>query len=99
MTGCGVGSYSVQSGIEDASYISFTDTAKQEITVTIDDATYNVETVKQKAYKSGRKIRQTAENCIKISTGQHNVSVTLNGNQVYSKKLYLSAGEHKIIEL
>ena len=25
LTGCGVGSYSVQSGIEDAAYISFTD--------------------------------------------------------------------------
>lgn len=99
LTGCGVGTYAVQSGLEDASYISFTDTTKEDITVTVDNTTYNVKTVKQKAYKSGRKIRQAAENCIKLPTGQHNITVTLNGNQVYSKKVFLSAGEHKIIEL
>ena len=99
LTGCGVGNYSVQSGVEDAAFISFTDDVKQDITVTVDDQTYLLKTVRQKAYKSGRNIKQTALNTIKIVPGQHEVKVVLNGNDVFSKKLFLSTGEHKIIEL
>jgi hypothetical protein len=99
LTGCGVGNYSVQSGAEDAAYISFTDNVKQDVTVTVDNQTYTVKTVKQKAYKSGRNIKQTALNTIKIVPGQHEVKVVINGTDVFSKKLYLSTGEHKIIEL
>lgn len=99
LTGCGVGNYSVQSGIEDASFISFTDDVKQDITVTVDDQTYVLKTVKQKAYKSGRNIKQTALNTIKTTPGQHEVKVVLNGNEVFGKKLFLSTGEHKILEL
>ena len=99
LTGCGVGNYSVQSGVEDAAFISFTDDAKQDITVTVDDQTYILKTVKQKAYKSGRNIKQTALNTIKTSTGQHEVKVVVNGTEVFSKKIFVSAGEHKIIEL
>lgn len=64
LTGCGVGTYSVQSGVEDAAFISFTDDVKQAIVVSVDNNTYNVETVKQNAYKSGRNIKQTALNTI-----------------------------------
>lgn len=99
LTGCGVGSYSVQSGVEDAAFISFTDDAKQDITVTVDAQTYIIKTVKQKAYKSGRNIKQTALNTIKTGPGQHEVKVVMNGTDVFSKKLFLSTGEHKIIEL
>ena len=99
LTGCGVGNYSVQSGVEDAAFISFTDDAKQDITVSVDDRTYYVKTVKQKAYKSGRNIRKTALNTIRITPGQHEVKVLLNGNDVFDKKLFISIGEHKIIEL
>lgn len=99
LTGCGVGTYSVQSGIDDAAYVSFTDDAKQEIIVNIDNKTYNVYTVRQKAYKSGRNIKQTAKNTIKLTPGQHNISVLLNGNEVYSHKVFLSTGETKIVEL
>lgn len=100
LTGCGVGTYSVQSGVEDAAFISFTDDVKQEIVVSVDNNnTYNVETVKQKAYKSGRNIKQTALNTIKLTPGQHTISVTLNGNEIYSHKVFLSTGETKIIEL
>ena len=99
LTSCGVGTYSVQSGVEDAAFISFTDEAKQEIVVSVDNNTYNIETVKQKAYKSGRNIKQTALNTIKLTPGQHTISVTLGGEQVYSHKVFLSAGETKIIEL
>ena len=99
MTACGVGTYSIQSGVEDASYISFTDDSKQDIVVTVDNNTYNVKTVKAKAYKSGRNIKQTALNTIKLTPGQHNVSVKIKGNEVYSHKVFLSTGETKIIEL
>lgn len=99
LTGCGVGNYSVQSGVEDAAFISFTDDVKQEITVTVDNQAYMLKTVKQKAYKSGRNIKQTALNTIKTTPGQHEVKVVLNGNEVFDKKLFLSTGEHKILEL
>lgn len=99
LAGCGVGTYSVQSGVENAAFISFVDDVKQEIVVSVDNHSYNLETVKQKAYKSGRNIKQTALNTIKLTPGQHAVSVTLNGNQIYSHKVFLSTGETKIIEL
>ena len=97
--GCGVGTYSVQSGVENAAFISFTDDVKQGIVVTVDNDTYNLETVRQKAYKSDRNIKQTARNTIKLTPGQHNVSVTFDGKEIYSHKVYLSTGETKIIEL
>ena len=99
LTGCGVGNYSIQSGVEDAAFISFTDDIKQDISVTIDDQTYILKTVKQKAYKSGRNIKQTALNTIKTDPGQHEVKVIMNGTDVFNKKIFLSTGEHKIIEL
>lgn len=98
-TGCGVGTYSIQSGAEDAAYISFTDDVMQSVTVTIDDNTYVVNTVKEKAYKRDRNIKQTALNTIKTKPGQHNVTVSLDGNQIYSHKVFLSSGETKVIEL
>ena len=99
LTGCGVGTYSVQSGIEDAAFISFTDDVKQEIVVNVDGKAYNVNTVKSKAYKKDRNIKHTVLNTIKLTPGQHNVSVLLNGNEVYSHKVFLSTGETKIVEL
>lgn len=99
LTGCGVGTYSVQSGVEDAAYISFTDDVKQEIIVIVDGQSYALETVKQKAYKSGRNIKKTALNTIKTTVGQHEVKVMAGENQLFGKKLFLSNGEHKILEL
>lgn len=99
LTGCGVGNYSIQSGVEDAAFLSFTDDVKQDITVTIDERTYVLKTVKQKAYKSGRNIKQTALNTIRTVPGQHEVKVVMNGTDIFSKNVFLSTGEHKIIEL
>jgi hypothetical protein len=99
LTGCGVGTYSVQSGVEDAAFISFTDDMKQDITVIVDGQTYLLQSVKQKAYKSGRNIKQTALNTVKTTSGQHEVKVMIEGNEVFAKKLLLSSGEHKILEL
>ena len=99
LTGCGVGVYSIQSGYSDVAYVVFTDEVKGEIVVNVDGETYNVNTVKHKAYKSGRDIKRTAENSIKLTPGQHNVSVLLNGTEVYDNKVFISAGETKVIEL
>ena len=85
--------------LEKLNNISFTDNEQQEIVVNIDSKTYNVYTVRHKSYKTGRDIKKTAENTIKLAPGQHNVSVLLNGNEVYSHKVFLSTGETKIIEL
>jgi outer membrane usher protein FimD/PapC len=99
LTGCGVGTYSVQSGAGDAAYISFTDDVKQSIVVSIDNKTYNVDTIKDKAYRSDRNIKKTAKNAIRLTPGQHNVSVVLNGKEIYSNKVFISTGETKIIGL
>ena len=99
LTGCGVGVYSIQSGSNDVAYVVFTDDTKGKIVVTVDNETYNVNTVKHKAYKSGRDIKHTAENSIKLTPGQHNVSVLLNGTEVYDNNVFISAGETKVIEL
>lgn len=99
LTGCGVGVYSIQSGSNDVAYVVFTDDTKGKIVVTVDNETYNVNTVKQKAYKSGRDIKRTAENAIELTPGQHKVSVLQNGTEVYSRKVFLSTGETKVIEL
>ena len=99
LTGCGVGAYSVQSGLEDAAYIIFTDDVQQEIVVSVDGKTYDVNTVKHKAYKSDRNIKQTVKNAIKLTPGKHNVSVMLDGTKVYSHIVLLSTGETKIIGL
>ena len=96
LTGCGVGTYSIQSGVEDAAYISFTDDI---MTVVVDGQSFVVKTIKQKAYKSGRNIRQTVLNTIRTVPGQHEVKVMIDGYEVFGKKLLLSTGEHKILEL
>lgn len=99
LTGCGVGTYSIQSGVEDAAYISFTDDIMQDITVIVDGQSFVVKTIKQKAYKSGRNIKQTVLNTIRTVPGQHDVKVMIDGYEVFVKKLFLSTGEHKILEL
>ena len=99
LTSCGVGAYSIQSGYADVAYVVFADDVKGEIVVNVDDKIYNVNTVKQKAYKSDRDIKRTAENTIELTPGQHKVSVYLNGCEVYNRKVFLSTGETKVIEL
>ena len=99
LSSCGVGSYSVSSGKADTAEISFTASDKEPIVVVVDGTEYNVKTVKTKEYKSGRNIKKNAINTIKIEPGQHNVKVLVSGNEVYNKKLYISATEHRIVEL
>ena len=99
LTSCGVGTYSISSGRPSDAYISFTAAKKNIVTVTIDDNSFSVETVKTKPYKPGRKIKNTAVNSIKVSDGPHQVKVKVNGSEVYNKKLVISSSEHRIIDL
>ena len=79
LTSCGVGSYTVSSGKADEGMISFVSDAKTPITVTIDNNSYDVCTVKTKAWRKGRDIKKTAQNTIFLTPGQHNLVVTMNG--------------------
>lgn len=99
LTGCGVGSYSVSSGKADEGMISFVSEAKTPVTVTIDNNSFDVFTVKTKAWRKDRNIKKTAQNTIFLAPGQHNVVVSMNGKEVCNKKVFISAQEHKVIEL
>ena len=70
-----------------------------DIVVKVDDSKYDVSTVKQKAYKRDRDIKQTANNTIKLTPGTHQISVQFNDSEIYNRKVFLSAGETKVIEL
>ncbi len=99
ISSCGVGSYSVSSGKSDVATLSFTSTDKKPIVVLIDGKEYNIETVKEKAYKTDRNIKHTALNTIYVQPGSHVVSVSVSGNEIYKKTVFLSATEHRIVEL
>lgn len=98
-TSCGVGNYTVVSGKADECAISFTSSKASNLSVSIDNSTYEVKSVKDKAYKTERKIKQTALNTIWLSPGTHDVTVEMNDEVIYQKKLFISASEHKIVEL
>lgn len=99
LTGCGVGNYTVSSGRADEGAISFTSAKAENIVVSVDNATYEIKSVKDKAYRTDRKIKQTANNTIRLASGTHDIKVEKDGQVVFSKKLFISASEHKIIEL
>ncbi len=96
---CGVGSYSVSSGKADVGMISFVSADKSELTVTVDEKSYDVNCVKAKAWRKDRSLKKTAQNTIYVAPGQHVVAVTKDGREVYRKTLFISVQEHKIVEL
>ncbi len=102
-TSCGVGNYSNSGGRADECQISFTystDAKTMPITVTLDDGSvYNIEAVNKVKFKNKKDIKKTAANTIKLTPGTHEVKVTSNGQEIYSKKLFLSTGENRVIEL
>lgn len=99
VAGCGVGSHTVVSGrADEAAVIFFADRA-QAIDVTIDKATYRVNTVKDSDFKSKRNIKKTAENMIVVKPGQHEVKVRLKGQTILTQKIFVSAGDTKVINL
>lgn len=96
---CGVGSYTVSSGKADEGMLSFVSAAKTHVTVKVDDNYCKVFTVKTKAWRKDRKIKKTAKNTIYLAPGRHEVVVLRGGHEIYHKKLFVSAQEHKIVEL
>ena len=99
LSGCGVGSYSVSSGKADEGMLSFVSANKTPITVTLDNDTYKLYTVKATAWKKDRDIKKTAQNTIFLVPGQHHVVVEMKGQVVCDKKVFISVQEHKIVEL
>ncbi|MGI5847361.1 MAG: hypothetical protein ACOX5T_04980 [Candidatus Cryptobacteroides sp.] len=99
LSGCGVGSYSVASGREDVAKLSFTATEKYAVEVVVDEQAFLVETVRQKAYKPGMRIKQTALNSLKLTPGSHHVVVKRGDSVLFEKNLFLSTGESKVIPL
>lgn len=96
---CGVGNYTVTSGIEDKAAICFSASSAYDINVSIDGQQYTTTTVKAIAHKTRREIKNTANRAIKTTPGRHQIVVKHNGQTVYSKEVMLSTGDIKIIEL
>lgn len=99
LSSCGVGNYSISSGRADQGMVSFVSADQTPITVTIDNDSYDIFTVKTKAWHKDRKIKETTENTIFLTPGQHTIVVNMNGKEVCNKKVFIAAQEHKVIEL
>jgi len=99
LSSCGVGTYSYSSGLENKCGLSFVADNETPLTVTVDDQNYAINAVKLKKYKTNRKIKQTTQNTIALEPGKHDVKVVMNGNEVFSKTIFVSGNETKIIEL
>ena len=99
LSGCGVGVHSVASGKEDVASLVFTDNAIHDIIVTIDGKDYSTQTVKVKVYKPGMNLKNTDLNTIKIEPGQHSVIVKSGDNELFRKRIFVSTGENKVINL
>ena len=100
LSSCGVGTYSLSSGKADTALLSFVDASSYNIDVEVDDSNlYKIATIKEKAYKSGRNIKNTTLNAVTLTPGKDQVKVIVADKLVYSKYIFVSAGEHKVIEL
>lgn len=99
LTSCGTGTYSLSSGKTDIGLLSFTSEYKTRLSVTVDKEECNIFSVKTSAWKKNRNIKQTAQNSLQLTPGQHNIIVKINGKEVYNKRIFISTQEHKIIEL
>jgi hypothetical protein len=99
LSGCGTGSYSISSGKADVAAILFTDLKAYPITVIVDEGSYVLSTVKYKPQKKDRNFKKTTANTLKLKPGQHKIEVLNNGKSIYSKTVFISANETKIIEL
>ena len=98
-TGCGVGHYSVSSGREDIAALSFESSSETPVVVSVDGQSFETYAVKKIAHKTRRDIKKTAKYLIEITPGTHDVKVSIKGSEVFAKKIFVSTGETKIIEL
>ena len=87
-----------QSGKDDMAYLVFVGPSatygngSKLVQVDVDGTTFDAKVVKPKV--ANRKGTQYG-----VATGRRNVTVKFNGNTVYSKQLFLSTQETKIINL
>ena len=79
LTGCGVGVYSLSSGMEDKASVCFVSNQQYSISVNIDGTKYETETIEQKSFKARRNIKKTAKNQIIITPGRHIIKVYNKG--------------------
>lgn len=103
LSSCGVGTYSVSSGIDDKAAISVAATQKKvQAVVDVDGTKYNVEAVYHQDFKKMRDIKKTAANTIYVTPGQHQIKVYNaldTTTPVVSKTIILSSGDHRVIDL
>lgn len=99
LTGCGVGSHTVVSGRHDEAGVIVFASRSYPVEVTIDRTTYRVYTIKDTQYKRRRNIKKTAENMIIVRPGVHDVTVRHHGRRVLSQRIFVSAGDTKVITL
>lgn len=95
--GCGV--TSVAGGHPDQAAVYFVSTKSFDVTVDIDGKKYDVETIKQKPHRKKRNEKRIANEQIVVSPGKHDVKVTRDGKEIYSKQIFISATEVRMIEL
>lgn len=101
LAGCGVGVYSVSGSHADEALISFTIEGKGAVpvSVSVDGKNYELQAVANVAFKKNRDIKATAKNSIRTTPGTHEVKVFNETGEVFSKKIVVSTGEHRIVEL
>lgn len=99
LASCGTGSHTVVSGKPDDAGIVFFADKTQNIQVTIDGKVFKVKTVKDVDFKKMRDIKRTAQNMIVIKPGNHDISVKANGRTILTQKIFVSAGDTKVINL
>ncbi len=95
--GCGVGVYTISSGKADEACLSFTDSQGAPLTVRVDGDDYRIYAVKESSWRRDRDIQATAENTLFLLPGTHSVEVYNGSVRVYSKTIFISAGEHKVV--
>ena len=99
VAGCGVGSHTVVSGRPDEAGLVFFADRSYSVAVTVDQNTYQVNTVKDSEFKSKRKIKETVANTIYLKPGAHDVTVKSRGQVILTQKIFVSAGDTKVINL
>lgn len=103
LSSCGVGTYSVSSGVDDKAAISVSATQKKmHVVLDVDGKNYNLEAVYHQDFKKMRDIKKTAANTVYVTPGQHQIKVyNINNttNPIVTKTIILSVGDHRVIEL
>ena len=99
LASCGTGSHTVVSGRADDAGVVFMDDQSYKIDVNIDGKNYKVSTVKDVDFKKMRDIKKTAQNMIVVKPGNHEIKVRRNGKTILTQKIFVSAGDTKVINL